>query len=107
MKKVLVIVPFNSIYPPMNGGMLRCTNLLNQLSKHAELTAIIHQDKNSFSRAVEEYPAIRNCNVISTEDKKPSSDIFSLLPSKFSQALRFRYWNRSLKGPAESNFLIM
>src|SRR5580693_8258352 len=108
MIKILIIVPFNGIYPPMNGGMLRCINLLHQLSKYVELTAIIHQDRDSFLKAADaDYPSIRNSIIISTKDKKPGLDLFSFLPSKIRSALRFRYWNRSLKGPAESNFLLI
>ncbi len=107
MKKVLIIIPFYEIYPPMNGGMLRCINILNQLSKYFEVTAIIHQDSKSFSKAIELYPAIENCNIISTKDGENVIDIFSYLPSKIAKALRYRYWNRSVKGPAGGDFLLV
>jgi glycosyltransferase involved in cell wall biosynthesis len=33
-------------------------------------------------------------------------DFFSLFPRKIATALRYRFWTRSLKGPADSNFLL-
>lgn len=89
----------------MNGGMLRCINLLNQVSTYFDVTAIIHQDKGSFLRATEEYPALKNVTVFSTADQHPPIDVFTLLPAKARTALRYRYWNRSFKGPADGNFL--
>jgi glycosyltransferase involved in cell wall biosynthesis len=101
----MVIVPFGNIYPPMNGGMQRCINMLNQLAKYFSVTAIIHQDEKSFLRAIDEYPELVNCRVISTKSFKRSFDLFSLAPKKIGNALRYRYWNRSLKGKAGSDFL--
>jgi glycosyltransferase involved in cell wall biosynthesis len=101
----MVIVPFGNIYPPMNGGMHRCINILNQLAKYFSVTAIIHQDEKSFLRAIDEYPELVNCRVISTKSFKRSFDLFSLAPKKIGNALHYRYWNRSLKGKAGSDFL--
>lgn len=89
----------------MNGGMHRCINILNQLAKYFSVTAIIHQDEKSFLRAIDEYPELVNCRVISTKSFKRSFDLFSLAPKKIGNALRYRYWNRSLKGKAGSDFL--
>jgi glycosyltransferase involved in cell wall biosynthesis len=107
MRKVLIIIPFNDIYPPMNGGMLRCINMLDQLAKYFEVTVIIHQDLNSFLKAIESYPSIANCKVISTNNNKKTLGIFSFLPSRIGNALKYRYWNRSLNGPASGNFLLV
>jgi polysaccharide biosynthesis protein PslH len=107
LKRILVIIPFRDIYPPMNGGKQRAINLLHQLAKHFEVTAIIQQDIASFSCSVEEYPALKNCTILSTESIGKPRDLFSLLPSRLANALRFRYWNRSLKGPAEESFLLI
>jgi polysaccharide biosynthesis protein PslH len=91
----------------MNGGMLRCFNLLNQLCKHFQVTALMNQDKESFLKSVEEFPAIKNGNLISTKDKKKTRDLYSILPAKYRDSVRYRIWNRSLKGKAESNYLIL
>lgn len=105
MKHVLFVVPFKNLYPPMNGGVQRSFHLLHQLSLHVRVTAIIGQDKTSFSRAFTEYPALKNIHLLSTKDARPPADLFNLLPARLSQALRYRYWNRSLNGPAGNDFL--
>lgn len=105
MKKVLSVIPFRGIYPPMNGGMLRCTNLLNQLAKYTDLTVIMHQDLDSFGRAFERYPALKKTHFISTAGRKPQRDLFSLLPVKVAKALRYRLWNRTLSGNTNDNYL--
>ncbi len=105
MKRVLFIIPFENLYPPMSGGMQRGINLLHQLSMHFEVTAIIGQDRNSFLQACNDYPALKNCTILSKKEGEKPVDIFSLLPQKLSKAFRYRYWNRSLKGPAGDDFL--
>ena len=107
LKKILSIIPFENIYPPMNGGMLRCINLLNQLSKYFEVTVIVNQEKKSFEKAFDDYPYLHKCTVFSTKSFKAPADIFAVMPSKLQKALRYRYWNRSLFGPAEESFLLI
>jgi polysaccharide biosynthesis protein PslH len=107
MKHILVVIPFIEIYPPMNGGKQRALNLLHQLSEKFDVTAIIHQDGGKFAQSVREYPALRNCTVFSTKNVEKTFDLFSLLPGRIRDAFRYRYWNRSLKGPAESNLLLI
>jgi polysaccharide biosynthesis protein PslH len=104
MKRVLFVIPFKRIYPPMNGGTVRCINLLNQLCKYFEVTAIMHQDKASMAEAFEEFPHLKKCNIISTGSQQVN-DLFSIFPLKLRKALRYRYWNRSLKGPGNDDFL--
>ena len=107
MKNVLIVIPFRNVYPPMNGGMLRCFNLLNQLCRYFNVTAIMHQDRESFMQSSVDFPDIKNCKVISTKDSRPVKDIFNVLPVKYANAIRYRYWNRSVVGPAGSNFLAL
>jgi len=104
MKKILVICPFDSIYPPLNGGMQRCFHLLVQLSKHFELTAIIHQDKESFMSCTAEYPTLETARIYSTKDLI-SKDIFSILPFKFEIALRSRWYQKELFRSADSSLI--
>lgn len=107
MKRILVLVPFEDVYPPVNGGLMRCVNLLDQLAKHFSLTIIMRQDRAAFLHATDEYPALQNATIISTKDWNYSADLFSFLPEKVGKAIRYRLWNRSLKGPADTNFLLM
>jgi glycosyltransferase involved in cell wall biosynthesis len=105
MKSILIIIPYNNIYPPMNGGMQRCFNVLYQLTKHFDLTAIIHQDKNKFLKCAMEFPSIASAEIYSTKDYRVK-DIFSFLPSKFEKALRYRWYKKQIFGPADENFLL-
>lgn len=105
MKKVLVIAPFDSIYPPMNGGMQRCFHIIHQLAIHFDLTIIINQRKKEFISAVNEYPAIIKVKVLSTCDTPYPKDVFSILPQKLKNALRYRWYKKKIKGPADGNFL--
>lgn len=88
----------------MNGGMQRCFNIINQLAKHFELTAIIHQDKQAFLKAINDFPSVASAKIYSTKDSHPK-DIFSLLPSKFQKALRYRWYKKQIYGSADGNFL--
>ena len=89
----------------MNGGMQRCFHILHQLAIHFNVTAIIHQDKESFLQSVKDYPAIKGIKIYSTKDGFAKKDIFSLLPSKMENALRYRWIKKTFKGPADSMFL--
>lgn len=107
MKRVLMVIPFESIYPPMNGGMLRCFNLLHQLCRNFKVTVLLHQDKASFMKAAAEFPAITSCEVLSTKDNPRDRSLFALLPEKLGTALKFRWRNRSITEPADGNYLLL
>jgi polysaccharide biosynthesis protein PslH len=89
----------------MNGGMVRCINLLHQLSNNFEVTAIMHQHTSEFKSAFTAYPALANCNMVSTKEQKLKKDLFSFLPQKIASALRQRYWTGNLFGSANLHFL--
>jgi glycosyltransferase involved in cell wall biosynthesis len=89
----------------MNGGMQRCFNILNQLAKHFEVAAILHQDKNEFLKSVDAFPAISSAKIFSTKDFT-CKDIFSILPPKFEKALRYRWYKKQIFGRADGNFLL-
>src|SRR5579863_2461707 len=107
MRSVLVVIPFDNIFPPMNGGMLRCFNLLNQLCKYFQVTALMNQDRDSFMQSAVEFPAIKNCRIFSTKENTNERDLFSFLPVKYAKSVRFRYWNRSLFETADDNYLLL
>jgi glycosyltransferase involved in cell wall biosynthesis len=107
MKNVLMVIPFNNIYPPASGGMQRCFNLLNQLCKHYHVTALMSQDRESFFKSQSEFPAIKKCNIYSTKENKRIFDLFSFLPDKFANAIRFRLWNRSLSESADHHYILL
>ena len=106
MKTILIIIPYSKLFPPMNGGMLRCFHLLRQLSRKFKVTAITHQPMSEFQAAYEKYPELVNCRFLSTSGVAEPKDIFSILPQKIAIPLRFRFWKKTLQGPADSNFLL-
>lgn len=100
-----MIVPYDEVYPPMNGGMQRCFNVINQLAKHFNVTLIIHQNKEDFAKANAAYPATGAVQVYSTKDRVSKDGLMSMLPTKISNALRYRWYKQALKGPADGLFL--
>jgi polysaccharide biosynthesis protein PslH len=105
MIAVLMIAPYDNIYPPMNGGMQRCFHIMNQLAMNFDLTVIIHQDKHSFLKAAALYPAISSIKIYSTGEEKPHRDIFNLLPGSLENSIRYRWIKKNLIKPADGSFL--
>jgi glycosyltransferase involved in cell wall biosynthesis len=105
MKSILILAPYDNIYPPMNGGMQRCFHIINQLASHFELTAIIHQDKNCFLKASSYYPAINTIKIYSTKEEKAPNDIFNLLPGNLENSIRYKWIKKQLISPANGSFL--
>ena len=105
MKTVLIIIPYEDLYPPMNGGMQRCFHVLHQLSKFYHVTAIIDQDSASFIKAFKDFPALSSIKIFSTKDHSPRAGQISFLPARLDKALRYRWYKRSLTGSADGKFL--
>lgn len=105
MKKLLVIIPFETIYPPVNGGMHRCLHVLDQLAKYFDVSAIMHQRSTDFLESVKEFSSLSKVKVYSTHDYKNKMDFFSLLPQRAASALRTRWLTRSWKSSADSSLL--
>lgn len=105
MKSILIIIPYDPIYPPMNGGMQRCFHILHQLALHFKVTAIINQDKVEFEKALNSFPALVSVDVYSTKNEKEPVDLFSLLPRRIKNAMRYRWYKRTFAGTTDSNFL--
>lgn len=106
MLSILIIIPYDNIYPPKNGGMQRCFNVLHQLTRYCKVTAIINQDRDEFLRAIEKYPAFISANIYSTRDVLEPSDIIKWLPSRIKNAIRYRWYKRTLRDTTDSNFLL-
>jgi glycosyltransferase involved in cell wall biosynthesis len=105
MKSILILAPYDNIYPPMNGGMQRCFHIINQLAKYFDLTAIIHQDKKCFLKASTFYPAISSIKIYSTNEEKAPKDIFKILPGNLENSLRYKWIRKQLTSPANGSFL--
>lgn len=96
LKKVLHIIPYYELFPPKNGGALRCYNLALQLSGFTELTILTFQPGADFDNS-----GFEKVRIISVKNKNLKGRIIS----KLENALKYRWWTRSLKGPAEITFL--
>lgn len=88
----------------MNGGMQRCFHIMHQLARHFDLTAIIHQDKKSFLKCVDEFPAMATAKIFSTKEVSVK-DAFSLFPRKWENAFRSRWYQRELNRPADGSLI--
>ena len=89
----------------MNGGMKRCFHILHQLAKYFEVTAIMHQDKESFIEASAKYPEISNIEVHSTKEQTKTRAVLDVLPARFENAMRYRWIKKKLWSTTDGNFL--
>jgi glycosyltransferase involved in cell wall biosynthesis len=104
-KRILIIAPYDNIYPPLNGGMQRCFHIINQLALHFDVTAIIHQEKEAFLKAAEVYPSISRTRIHSTAEESYYNDIFNLLPNRLQDSFRYRWIRKNVIKPADGSFL--
>ena len=88
----------------MNGGMQRCFNIMNQLAMHFDLSAIIHQEKSDFLKAVDHYPAIKSAKIYSTKNNV-SKKFSSFIPSRAEKALKSRWYQRKWQSPADGSLI--
>jgi glycosyltransferase involved in cell wall biosynthesis len=105
-KSILFLCPYDHIYPPMNGGMIRCFHILHQLAKYFEVTAIIHQDPREFEGALDRFPELKGVDIYSTKNETKPLDLFSLFPQRIKNALRYRWYKRTATGTTDSNLLL-
>ncbi len=85
--------------------MQRCFNLIHQISKNNKLTLIIAQDKEAFIKCLDYYPSLLDAEVISTKRSMPKRSFINFGIFKLQKAVRFRWYKRSLNGPADGLFL--
>ena len=104
-KKILIIMPFENIYPPKNGGMQRCFHVFHQLAKYFDITAVTHTSKENLFSGKMIYPSIVNAAIYSTYNQKASRDIFSLLPARIGNALKYRWIIKNWRRSTDSSFL--
>ena len=55
MKQLLYIIPYNQLFPPKNGGMLRNYFLCYELSKYYSVTLVTFQEAGSFKNGSDGY----------------------------------------------------
>jgi len=105
MKKILMIIPFENIYPPKNGGMQRCFHIFHQLSKYFDLTVVTHNKKENFLLAAKYYPPINNAHIYSTNGAKETFSFLSSFAKRVADAIFYRWLVRDLKTSADGSFM--
>lgn len=105
MQKVLIIIPEDQFCPPTNGGSLRVFHLLRQLGRHYEVHAVTGQSVVSLKASGQLWQLPDSVKLYSAVENPAPKFIWSSFPKRFSNALRYRWLRRSLKGPANAVFL--
>jgi len=92
--KVLIIAPYDSIYPPLNGGMQRCYNLINQISLYYTTSLLTYQPKEQLS-------FYNEISIYQVKKNKINKSIFN----KLKNAFIYRFIKRTFLGPADINVI--
>ena len=92
-KKLLHIIPYNEFIPPQNGGALRCYHLCTELSTYFDVTLITLQPASSIDDT-----NFKNITILNPA--KPLK--FDGFKTKLINALKYRWYIGTLKGPAEA-----
>ena len=95
-KKLLHIIPYNEFIPPKNGGALRCYHLCIELTTYFDVTLITLQPASSIDDT-----NFKNITILNPA--KPLK--FDGFKTKLINALKYRWYMGTLKGPAEATVL--
>ncbi|MFT3679144.1 MAG: glycosyltransferase family 4 protein [Ferruginibacter sp.] len=105
MKKVLIIAPYEGIFPPTNGGMQRCFHIIHQASKLYDVSLVFHGDSGTILKAAAIYPAISKLHIHSSRQGRTQANISSSRIGRLWTAIRYRWIVKNIKLPADSSFL--
>jgi glycosyltransferase involved in cell wall biosynthesis len=100
-KKILHVIPYKHLYPPMNGGMLRCFHILNQLSKYYDLTILSYVSENELKKASSKYPSIQDIKIEEITYVPSQNRLKKLL-----QSIWYKWKLKSIIAPSSSDFLV-
>ena len=95
-KKLLHIIPYNEFIPPKNGGALRCYHLCTELATYFDVTLITLQPASDIDDT-----NFKNITILNPA-KPLKLDGFK---AKLMNALKYRWYMGTLKGPAEATVL--
>jgi glycosyltransferase involved in cell wall biosynthesis len=104
MAVILQIIPY-SIFPPRNGGQLRCFHILKQLAREHEVHVIILQPQSELRGERDGCAFPGNVTIYGPAQTPPPRTLFDLLPKRLNVALHYRWLRRSWRGPAEGILL--
>ena len=91
--QILHIIPYGNLYPPMNGGQLRCFHLMDQLSKYFEIDVLSYQSPNSF---LDRGYTNKNISFYAPNSFTKNEGVFKYLPKKIKNALRYRWLTKTI-----------
>ena len=95
-KKLLHIIPYNEFIPPINGGTLRCYHLCTELATYFDVTLITLQPASDIVDT-----NFKNIKILNPA-KSLKLDGFK---AKLMNAIKYRWYMGTLKGPAEATVL--
>ena len=95
-KKLLHIIPYNEFIPPINGGALRCYHLCTELATYFDVTLITLQPASDIVDT-----NFKNIKILNPA-KSLKLDGFK---AKLMNAIKYRWYMGTLKGPAEATVL--
>lgn len=103
MTKILTIIPY-TFYPPINGGSLRCFHLLKEMAKKHDVCILTVQPNEDFDK--KENPLFPySVQIFSSAKERPSQTFINILPSKFANAINYRFMRKKLMGRTNGYFL--
>ena len=95
-KKLLHIIPYNEFIPPINGGALRCYHLCTELTTYFDVTLVTLQPASDIVDT-----NFKNITILNPA-KSLKLDGFK---AKLMNAIKYRWYMGTLKGPAEATVL--
>jgi len=102
MKKILHIIPYHTVFPPSNGGQLRCFHLMDQLANNYKIDVFSYQSAEDITN---KGYSKNNINFYIPHSFPLKNQLWSILPTSLRNAFRYRWLRRSLKGPASATVL--
>jgi glycosyltransferase involved in cell wall biosynthesis len=105
MARILHVIPYAKLFPPRNGGQLRCFHVLRELARENEVHAVILQPESELRGKRNGYTFPDCVRVYGPAQTPPPWTVFDLLPARLNSALHYRWLRRSWNGPAEGTVL--
>jgi glycosyltransferase involved in cell wall biosynthesis len=104
---VLILAPYDKIYPPSNGGMQRTLNLILQISKYNNVVLLSYQSKEKFIQINRDVAWANNITYVQVPftDNGRKYGIVNRVFNKLKNALIYRYYTKTILRSADINFL--
>jgi glycosyltransferase involved in cell wall biosynthesis len=100
LKKVLIILPYENLYPPANGGIQTCFNMIHSLAKKFNVIVVTYQEEISLRIGLNQY---NNSNRVTIFSIKKENKITLL--RKIKNAIYYRLHRKKIFESADSNYL--